>query len=68
MWNLKYNINEAIYKTETGTQRTDVWLLRWGMADGWGGNLGLADANCYTQDGKTTRSCSIAQGTIFNIL
>ena len=28
MWNLKYDTNEAIYKTETDsqTQRTDLWL------------------------------------------
>ena len=34
MWNLKYDTNELIYKTETDsqTQRTDVWLQggRWG--------------------------------------
>ena len=30
MWNLKYDINEPIYKTETDsqTQRTDLWLPR----------------------------------------
>ena len=28
MWNLKYNINELIYKTETDSQiqRTNYWL------------------------------------------
>ena len=33
MWNLKYDTNELIYKTETDsqTQRTDLWLPRqWG--------------------------------------
>ena len=30
MWNLKYDTNELIYKTETDsqTQRTDLWLPR----------------------------------------
>ena len=30
MWNLKYNTNEPIYKTETDSQiqRTDLWLPR----------------------------------------
>ena len=30
MWNLKYNTNEHIYKTETDLQiqRTDLWLPR----------------------------------------
>ena len=29
MWNLKYDINEFIYETETDLQtpRTDLWLL-----------------------------------------
>jgi len=38
------------------------------VLEGWSGRLGLADANYYTQDGKTTRSYCIAQGTILNIL
>ena len=28
MWNLKYDTNELIYETETGSQRTDLWLPR----------------------------------------
>ena len=28
MWNLKYNTDELIYKTESGSQRTDLWLPR----------------------------------------
>jgi len=30
MWNIKYDTNEPIYKTETDswTWRTDLWLLR----------------------------------------
>ena len=32
MWNLKYDTNEPIYKTETDSQaqRTDLWLPRGG--------------------------------------
>ena len=47
MWNLKYDTNELIYKTEidSQTQRTEPWLLRvqW-VEEGWIGSLGLADA------------------------
>ena len=50
MWNLKYNTNELIYKTETDsqTQRTDLWFPR-GSAVGEGrtASLGLVDANNY---------------------
>ena len=35
MWNLKYDTNELIYKTETDSQRTDLWLLR-GRGSGGG--------------------------------
>ena len=50
MWNLQYDINEPMYKTETDspTWRTDLCLPmgRWeGM--GWIGSLGLIDANCF---------------------
>ena len=35
MWNLKYGTNESNYKIVivSGTQRTDLWLLR-GMGEG----------------------------------
>ena len=48
-WNLKYDPNELIYKPETDshTQRTDLWLPRGGVRDGWTGSWGLVDAN-YT--------------------
>ena len=26
MWNLKNNTNESIYKTETDSQKTNLWL------------------------------------------
>ena len=50
MWNLKYDINELIYKTDSQIQRTDLWLPRGKSAkavggEGWIRSLGLADAN-----------------------
>ena len=37
MWNLKYDTNELIYKTETDsqTQRTDLWLPEGRGGTGW---------------------------------
>ena len=69
MWNLNYDTNEPIYETESRTQRTDLRLPRGrGLGEGWSGRLGLADVSFYIQDGQTTRSYCIAQGTILNIL
>ena len=69
MWNVKYDTNEPIYKTETDSwiQRINLWLPR-GMEGGSGGTgcLGLTDENCYIwnkQQGPT-----LAQGTISNLL
>ena len=39
-----------------------------GVGEGRTGSLGLSDANYYIQNGSTTRSYCIAQGTIFNVL
>ena len=47
MWNLKYHTSELIYETDSQTQRTDLWLPKGGVGEGWIGNLGLADANYY---------------------
>ena len=46
MWNLKYDTDELIYKTETDPQtyRTDLWLPR-EVGEGGSGSLGLVDAN-----------------------
>ena len=37
MWNLKYGTNEPVYKTDSQTRRTDLWLPRgrggWGRMD-----------------------------------
>ena len=54
MWNLKYDINELIYETETDsqTQRTDLELPREReFGERRTGSLGLADANYYMQNG-----------------
>ena len=50
VWNLKYNTNEEVYKTETDSeiQRRDFWLpreSRVGVVDGRTGSLGLAGTN-----------------------
>ena len=70
--NLKYGTNEPIHKTETEaqTQRTDLWSPRGGGESGRGMDweLGLADANYYTDSGWTTRPYCTAQGTIFTTL
>ena len=47
MWNLKYDTNEPIYKTERASQtwRTDLWLLKGREGEGQTGSLGLVGAN-----------------------
>ena len=55
MWNLKYDTNELIYKTEPDSQtyRTDLWLSRQRRAGKeWIGCLGLADSNYYIRMDK----------------
>ena len=48
MWNLKYDTNELIYRTDSQTQRTDLWLPRGRvLGEGCIGSLGLADINYY---------------------
>ena len=47
-WNIKYGRNEPIYKTETDSQRTDLWFQGGGEKGQWRfGSLGLAAANCH---------------------
>ena len=47
MWNLKYGINETIYKTETDSQTQKTDLLPRGRGREWDatGSLGLVEAN-----------------------
>ena len=44
MWNLKYDTNEPIYKTETESQtwRTDLWLPRWRHRGGRDWEFGIS--------------------------
>ena len=44
VWNLKYGINEPIYKTETDsqTQKTDLWLPRRGLQGGMNWKFGVS--------------------------
>jgi len=46
MWNLKYDTNEVIYKTETGSQtQRSLWLpTEKRVGKGRIGSLGIADA------------------------
>ena len=48
MWNLKYDANELIYKTETDSQTENRLVVAKGEGE-WGRHgLGLADATYYT--------------------
>ena len=67
MWNLKYDTNELIYKTETDlqTQKTDLWLPK-GKGGGGGINQELG-INRYTLlyiKQINNNFLFIAQGTI----
>ena len=67
MWNLKYDTNELIYKTDSQTGNRLVVAKG---AGGWGResrSLELADANYYTENGSTRPYCR-EDGNIFNIL
>ena len=71
MWNLKYDTNEPIYKTETDSQtyRTDLQLPR---GRGYGGGMdwefGISRCKLLYIEWVNNRSYCIAQGTVFNIL
>ena len=51
MWNLKYDTNDLIYETETGSQTQIRDLRLMGRWQGEVQSLGLADANYYIQYG-----------------
>ena len=36
MWNLKYRMNKHIYKTDSQTERPDLWLARGRRVEGQG--------------------------------
>ena len=54
MWNIKYDANELIYKTETDsqTQRTDPWLPKWGRERDGGGVWGQRMQNGNIQNAQ----------------
>ena len=69
VWNLKNDMNEPIFETETDsrTRRTDLWLSRQrGLGEGWSGRLGLADVSHNVWRGYTTRCYSITERTVCN--
>ena len=49
MWDLKYDTNEPIYKTETDSDTENRLVVANGEEEGvgWTGSLGLVDANYY---------------------
>ena len=71
MWNLKYDTNELIYKTQTDsqTQRINLWLARSRAGGGrmaW--EAAVSTDKLLYMEGITTRSYCTAQRTIFNTL
>ena len=42
MWNLKYDTNELIYKTDSQTERTDLWLSRGSSVGGMEWEFGIS--------------------------
>ena len=70
MWNLKYDTNEHIYKTEINSQkwRTDLQLPRARVGEGWDGSLGINRSKLLQRGWVKTRPYYIAQGIIVNIL
>ena len=49
MWNLKYDVSEPIYETETESQTENRLVVAKGeeVGEGWSGMLGLADVSFY---------------------
>ena len=64
MWNLKYDTNKPIYKTDSETQRTNLWLPR---EKGGVGEMdwesGVSRCKLLHTEWITMRSYYIAQGT-----
>ena len=68
MWNLKYNTNQHIYKTEadTQTERTDLWLPRWWGWKDW--EFGISRCKLLYVGWINNKDLLCTQGTIINIL
>ena len=58
MWNLIYDTNKHLRTRNRLTDIEDrlVVAKAENVGEAWIGNLGLADANYYIQNGKTTKS------------
>ena len=63
MWNLKYVINDTIYKTEKDHSHGEQTCGCQGLGEGvgWTESLGLVDANYYIWNGKAMESYCTAQ-------
>ena len=70
LWNLKYDTNEPIHKTEKDSQTENrlVDVMGAELGERKSRRLELAGVNYYIEDGQTTRSYYIAQEMILNIL
>ena len=51
MWNLKYDTNEFIYKTETGIENRLIAAKGKVVGEGQSGHLGLTDVSYYIENG-----------------
>ena len=73
MWNLKYDTNESIYKTEIDSDTENKLMVTKGEG-GWGGGrdkLGGWEYHIHTtmyKIDKQKRTYCIAQGTILNFM
>ena len=65
-WNLKYGIDDPIYKIETDHGQGQQTCGSWGRRDkvGWTGSSGCLDANCYIWRGWAIGPYCIAWGTL----
>ena len=71
MWNLKYGLNEPIYKTETDSEtwRMDLWLLRRRRGGrGMHRKCGFGGCKLLRIEWKNNKVLMYSMGTIFNIL
>ena len=66
MWNLKYDANEPIYKTETDSQRTDLWLPR-EAARGMDWEAGACRCKPFHTEWMSTQVLLDSTGALFNI-
>ena len=53
VWNLSYDTNEPVHKTETDRSQREQTCCQGGKGEGmgWTGSLGFVDANYYIENG-----------------